>query len=161
MATGVTVNEFLDVGLSVSSYMNLGLVLSAMFLPFFHLVQKLTGFLGLDPIEYDIFQKKFDHGFEFLFGAVLPSQQASDHSSKRNLYKSHAMLGILVVAVALILEVVMLVVVVGVGFGGYYLVGASIDLTAAYLDVVSLIVFLTLVCMSYGELKIKETARYT
>jgi hypothetical protein len=76
------------------------------------------------------------------------------------LIKSYAALGILVLAMAIVLEVVSAFSVIGIGLAGYHLAGFTIDISTLYTDVVAIIVLLSFGVMSYGGLKIKQTAQH-
>lgn len=158
---GVSIPEITDTVITVFGLMQLGFSLSAAIYITMPVSQRAIAFLGFEPMDREAFKSLFDRYYALLFGHVLPHPDTMHRSPYKTKIMSTVLLGLLVIAAAVTLEILSLGAVFGVAYAGYHLAGLTFDLNAAYQSIVAGIVFLTMVCMTYGNLKIKETARYT
>lgn len=161
MLNGVPLKEIASVITAVGVLVNIGIVFTSFGHVVNNTVRKLNPWLGFEPIYPEEPELFFDRIFAILLnplGAKIGAYTRSPRTTKLALQLS---LGVVVVISAVTVEILGLFTVTGVAFAKHHLTGASFDLTAAYQNVVAVVVFLTLVFMSYGTRKINKQTRNT
>lgn len=160
MVASVPIGDVIPVGIEIYRITSSGIViagLTALFVQFGNWIASMLGLPKFDPHEL---QHLFREGVTWLVDLPARKVGALNLPRQQTMVLTHISFGAIVLALAVVTEVIIILSATVGGFASYYLWDVAPDLLSMYQSIVAAIVLLTALVMLEGGKYIKQQTQY-
>jgi len=160
MVASVPIGDAIPVGVEIHRIASSGLVIAGLTALFVQIGNWVASVLGLPKFDPREIQHLFREGVTRLVDLPARKVGTLDLPRKETMVLTHASFGAIVLASAVVTEVIMILSATVGGFASYYLWGVAPNLPSMYQSIVGAVVLLTGLVMIEGGKYIKRQTHY-